>query len=354
MRGYYLGRAFARPPQARARRPALRGCPGGGLSRCALHVLAGCRDLLRPDPAPGEELAALIGPRLRTATAFWLSPHCGQSSITTSCSSRRGTARIDVFARALRDNFGTPLEPLMVLPDLLVRPRPVRRRGGRARAAAQELWRHRPAEAWSCMPSRCPTTSTAATAGLGGRGLLRRPRPRGGSTTLRAACADGGCPGRRHRRDSRSDPTGAGFAVLLRNALAQQVAAAPRSASPRGGAAGRSRPCCRGPVARVLAALACAPGSPRPARWTAGVSTGCPADVATPSCSEGRAMREATCAARPPPHLLRHRPAGGAQRRGRANPGRDRQRARPPAATRCRSSATRRARTRRSIRWPSA
>jgi hypothetical protein len=83
-----------------------------------LHVLAGCHELLRPAILTPEEAASLIGPHVKTATASWLSPRYG-SHYHTFLQDEPGDFRTKVMAAALRDEFGTRFEPLLLLPDLL-------------------------------------------------------------------------------------------------------------------------------------------------------------------------------------------------------------------------------------------
>ena len=187
-----------------------------------LHVLAGCRDLLRPETLPKEELAALFGPRLRIATAFWLSPRCGpyyHDFLLEPVEDRR----VEVFARALRDNFGDRFEPLITLPDLL---------GGASAAAPEapqaaramllELWRHQPAEAMVLHAVALPDGLDGGDGWVRESGLLA-PATRDRLERLRAAFAEGGVPAVASAV-TEVGPDQPGFAVLLRNAVAQQVA----------------------------------------------------------------------------------------------------------------------------------
>lgn len=83
-----------------------------------LHVLAGCRELLLPELLAPELAASLIGPQVRLATAFWISPKCG-NGYHYFLQDEQGDRRTKVMALALRDEFGKRFEPLLVLPDLL-------------------------------------------------------------------------------------------------------------------------------------------------------------------------------------------------------------------------------------------
>ena len=83
-----------------------------------LHVLAGCRELLLPDSLEAELAASLVGPKIRLATAFWLSPKCGRH-YHLFLQDSPGDRRTHVLALTLGEDFGKRFEPLLVLPDLL-------------------------------------------------------------------------------------------------------------------------------------------------------------------------------------------------------------------------------------------
>lgn len=83
-----------------------------------LHVLAGCLELLRPQYLSPEAAAGLIGPHIRVPRAFWLSPRCGDR-YHEFLQGQPGDRRTEVMAAALKDDFGTRFEPLLVLPQLL-------------------------------------------------------------------------------------------------------------------------------------------------------------------------------------------------------------------------------------------
>jgi hypothetical protein len=83
-----------------------------------LHVLAGCRELLLPEFLVPELATGLIGPHVRLATAFWLSREYGVS-YHSFLQVEPGDCRTKVMALALKDEFGTRFEPLLILPDLL-------------------------------------------------------------------------------------------------------------------------------------------------------------------------------------------------------------------------------------------
>ena len=184
-----------------------------------LHVLAGCRDLLRPETLPEEELAALIGPRLRTATAFWLAPRCGldyHDFLLEPVDDRR----VEVFAQALRDNFGDRFEPLMTLPDLLCAAAPEVPQA--ALAMLIELWRHQPAKGMVLHAVALPDDLDGGDGWVRESGLLA-PAARERLESLRAALAEGGVPAA--TAVTEVGPDQPGFILLLRNAVAHQVAA---------------------------------------------------------------------------------------------------------------------------------
>lgn len=83
-----------------------------------LHVLAGCRELLQPEFLSPEIAADLIGPRVRVATASWVFPQSG-NYYHTFLQDHPEDCRTKVMALALKDEFGTRYEPLLVLPELL-------------------------------------------------------------------------------------------------------------------------------------------------------------------------------------------------------------------------------------------
>ena len=71
--------------------------------------------------------AGLIGPRVRVATASWVSPQSG-NNYHTFLQDQPGDCRTEVMALALKDEFGTRYEPLLVLPDLLDEVKPEEQR----------------------------------------------------------------------------------------------------------------------------------------------------------------------------------------------------------------------------------
>lgn len=83
-----------------------------------LHILAGCRSLLRPAILDPQTVANLIGPDIRCADAGWISPECG-AEYHDFLREQPGDRRTSIMARALKDNFGERFEPLIVLPGLL-------------------------------------------------------------------------------------------------------------------------------------------------------------------------------------------------------------------------------------------
>jgi len=83
-----------------------------------MHVLAGCRELLKPEFLSPETLAHLIGPGTRVARAYWLPQNHGDE-YHDFLQDGSGDMRTTVMAEALKDGFGARFEPLLVLADLL-------------------------------------------------------------------------------------------------------------------------------------------------------------------------------------------------------------------------------------------
>ena len=83
-----------------------------------LHVLTGCRDLLKPDILTPEATADLIGPDVRLPHAYWISPKSG-NRYHDYLQEKSGDRRTAVMAEALKDDFGSRFAPLLVLADLL-------------------------------------------------------------------------------------------------------------------------------------------------------------------------------------------------------------------------------------------
>jgi hypothetical protein len=83
-----------------------------------LHVLTGCRDLLKPDILTPEATADLIGPEVRLPHAYWISPKSG-NRYHDYLQEKSGDRRTAVMAEALKDDFGSRFAPLLVLADLL-------------------------------------------------------------------------------------------------------------------------------------------------------------------------------------------------------------------------------------------
>jgi len=93
-----------------------------------IHVLAGCRDLLKPEILAPEVVADLIGPNVRVANAYWISPRCGDR-YHAFLQDEPGDRRIAVMAQALKDGFETRFEPMLILADLLDEGKPDNERG---------------------------------------------------------------------------------------------------------------------------------------------------------------------------------------------------------------------------------
>lgn len=83
-----------------------------------LHVLTGCRELLQPEFLPSETAASLIGPAVRVATAYWISPGYG-NKYHGFLQDEPGDCRTQAMALSLKDEFGARFEPLLILTELL-------------------------------------------------------------------------------------------------------------------------------------------------------------------------------------------------------------------------------------------
>lgn len=114
-----------------------------------LHVLTGCHELLRPLVITPEEAGSLIGPRVRSATASWLSPERGRY-YHTFLQDEPWDHRTKVAALALKDEFGARFEPLIVLPDLLDEIEPTGEHILPLVAADRRSQRTVLSEIWSC------------------------------------------------------------------------------------------------------------------------------------------------------------------------------------------------------------
>lgn len=193
-----------------------------------LHVLAGCRELLRPDLLGATLTAGLIGERIRLAPAFWISQRCGVF-YHDFLSDVPDDRRVEIFALSLREAFGTRFQPLVVLPELL----DAAEAGGAAstgpedpRASISVLCR-----IWSsghfaqlslhaiALPAAAdPDGSWATAAGI------TAPPARDRLAALRAAClARGIASGAVETAVIEAGPDLPGFARLYRNAVASQV-----------------------------------------------------------------------------------------------------------------------------------
>lgn len=83
-----------------------------------IHVLAGCRDLLHPEILLPDIVAGLISPTACAVKAYWISPKCGDR-YHSFLQDEPGDARTQVIASAMKEEFGTRSEPLLVLSGLL-------------------------------------------------------------------------------------------------------------------------------------------------------------------------------------------------------------------------------------------
>ena len=194
-----------------------------------LHVLAGCRDLLRPTPLSGEALAELLGPNLGIATAYWLSPRCGQFYHDFLFDQPEDT-RVAVFAAALCDNFGNRAAPLVILPELLAAADgpgvATAEATGPARRGmievVSEIWHRIPAEALVLHAVALPEGTGNGDGDWAAR-LLPGPAGRRLATLRDRLAAAGVRP--IEPRLLVADPAGPLFGAFLRNALSWAVAA---------------------------------------------------------------------------------------------------------------------------------
>ena len=131
----------------------------------------------------------------------------------------------------------------------------------------------------------------------GGDGWVRESRAPGrrdppvGSRACAPPCAEGGVPAVA-TAVTEVGPDQPGFAVLLRNALAQQIAARIGPRLVEEGLHADAGPAAR-PGRPGAGRLASHRDRPRPARWIARASTGCRGGSCRPFLPEGRGMSEA-------------------------------------------------------------
>jgi hypothetical protein len=187
-----------------------------------LHVLAGPRDLLCPEPLPLDMLAALIGPRVRPATAFWLLPEHGYHDFLLEDA---GDRRVEVFAHALAENFGTRFEPLVVLPGLLSADIDAEavHDALRARAVLGALWHHRPAAQMVLHAFALPEDVDDGDGWAAAQAVLA-PRLEARLATLRDGFSDAAGLESVSVSVTEPEPGSPAFAGLLRNAVAALVA----------------------------------------------------------------------------------------------------------------------------------
>lgn len=192
-----------------------------------LHLLAGCRALLAPAPLAGEEFAILLGePRLRNATAYWLSSSCGRF-YHDFLLEIQDDSRVAVFARSLAENFGDRFEPLIVLSNLIDETNGALLPSQGMRAALDvllEIRQEQPNLGLVLHAIALPEEIDADGSWVGSGELLAsqaRARLEGLRTTLAAAGQD---PSRIEISVTETAHTDAGFGQLVRNAIASQIA----------------------------------------------------------------------------------------------------------------------------------
>ncbi len=83
-----------------------------------LYVLAGSRDLLRPEIVAPEVVSRLVGPSIKAVPAYWLWPESGDH-YHDFLQDNPADNRNAVIAEAMKDGFGSRFQPLLVLADLL-------------------------------------------------------------------------------------------------------------------------------------------------------------------------------------------------------------------------------------------
>jgi hypothetical protein len=83
-----------------------------------VHVLSGCRRLLAPERLEPEAAISLIGPGIRIPSGGWIS-RAANDHYHSYLQDERHDRRTEVMAIALREEFGTRNEPLLILPGLL-------------------------------------------------------------------------------------------------------------------------------------------------------------------------------------------------------------------------------------------
>lgn len=192
-----------------------------------LHLLAGCRNLLAPAPLPSEEIVRLLGKkRVQGATAFWLSARCGPFYHDFLLEAE-GDTRVAVFARSLTEDFGSRVEPLVVLPTLIAEatgalPPAHGMRG--APGVLLEILRSQPSLDLVLHAFALPASVDADGSWAGSAELLA-PQARGRLDGLRASlAAEGQDPGRIRIRVTEASRKAPGFEALLRNALSCEIA----------------------------------------------------------------------------------------------------------------------------------
>ena len=281
-RARYFSRAFAANPR-RGLGLARSWIAQGGQQLMRLHVLAGSAELLRP-AVLGQDLAArLFGPDVRLAAAGWAAGWLERNSDDPYHDFLRdgpGDRRVEIFARALRQDFGARFAPLIVLPDLLSEAPALAAAEGTGPderlsglAVLERLWAHGGSDAIRLTAIALPATGPEGV--WDDAGTVLAPGAAVALEALRTACMARGLPA--HAVETQvieMGPERGVLAVPWRNALAGRLAAAHRGPS-RGGrprarsrsGAGRARTPPRGLVPlRDRACLPPAPRGLRPAR----------------------------------------------------------------------------------------
>ncbi len=189
-----------------------------------LHLLAGCRALLAPLPLRGEQIALLLGDeKLRSATAFWLSPRCGRFYHDFLLEADEDP-RVAVFAQTLRENFGDRFEPLIVLPDLIGETASAVPLARSPLDVLLEIRRRQPDMGLVLHALTLPA-GTDADASWVKSGELLASQTLGRLDGLRATLAAAGHdPVRIEIRTTEVSPAVPGFEHVLRNAVASQIA----------------------------------------------------------------------------------------------------------------------------------
>lgn len=222
-----------------------------------LHILAGCRALLDPAALPGEQVEGLLGDRIRTATACWISQQCGQFThdFLLDTDESGEDARVRVFAHSLKENFGRRFEPLIILPGLISEASggvlPEHGRRG-VLELLLEICRLRPASGLVLHALVLPK-GVDADGSWAAPGEMLAAQARGRLDGLRATLTGQGLdPDRIEIRVTEAPRDTPEFGPLLRNAVACQVALQLRPGFARAGL-GTDMPRLEARIAQILA-----------------------------------------------------------------------------------------------------